>query len=115
MASDASTCSSSPRSDVARRLQPHPHHLLVNELDNVRNRVYVLTRGGGKWTREPLPGMPDFGTVSADAVDGEESDDFFMTATDYLAPTSLSIGTVGKGAPESSSSCPPSSTPRVSR
>jgi len=44
--------------------------------------------------------MPDFGTVSADAVDGEESDDFFMTATDYLAPTSLSIGTVGKGAPE---------------
>ena len=79
---------------------PTLNHVLVNELDNVRNRVYVLTRENGKWTREPLPGMPEFGTVSANGVDDEESDDYFMTVTDYLAPTSLSFGTVGKGAPE---------------
>jgi prolyl oligopeptidase len=79
---------------------PTLHHVLVNELDNVKNRVYVLTRKGGKWTREPLPAMPEFGTVTASAVDDEESDDYFLTVTDYLTPTSLSLGTVGGGAPE---------------
>ena len=76
------------------------HHVLVNELDNVKNRVYVLTRKDGKWAREPLPGTPEFGTVTASAVDNEESDDYFMTVTDFLTPTSLFLGTVGKGAPE---------------
>jgi prolyl oligopeptidase len=75
-------------------------HVLVNELDNVKNRVYVLSRENGRWTREPLPGMPELGTVTANAVDEDESDDYFMTATDFLTPTSLSLGTVGKGAPE---------------
>jgi prolyl oligopeptidase len=79
---------------------PTRNHVLLNELDNVRNRVYVLTRHDGTWTREPLPGMPEFGTVSANEVDSDESDDYFMTVTDYLTPTSLSLGTVGKGAPE---------------
>jgi prolyl oligopeptidase len=79
---------------------PTLNHILLNELDNVRNRVYVLTRKDAEWKREPLPGMPEFGTVGADAVDDEESDDYFMTVTDYLTPTSLSFGTVGKGAPE---------------
>jgi prolyl oligopeptidase len=79
---------------------PMLHHVLVNELDNVKNRVYVLGRRDGRWTREPLPGMPELGTVAATAVDAEESDDYFMTVTDYLTPTSLSLGTVGGGAPE---------------
>jgi prolyl oligopeptidase len=79
---------------------PTLNHVLVNELDNVRNRVYVLTRKDGTWTREPLPGMPEFGTVSAHGVDDEESDDYFMTVTDYLTPTSLSLGMAGQGAPE---------------
>jgi prolyl oligopeptidase len=79
---------------------PTLNHVLVNELDNVKNRVYVLTRKDGQWTREPLPGMPQFGTVDAKAVDEEESDDYFMIVTDYLTPTSLFLGAVGKGAPE---------------
>jgi prolyl oligopeptidase len=79
---------------------PTLHHVLLNELDNVKNRVYVLTRKDGKWTREALPGMPEFGTVTASAVDEDESDDYFMTVTDFLTPTSLLLGAVGKGAPE---------------
>jgi prolyl oligopeptidase len=75
-------------------------NVLLNELDNVKNHVYVLARKDGQWTREPLPGMPAFGTVTANAVDEDESDDYFMTVTDYLTPTSLFLGTVGKGAPE---------------
>jgi prolyl oligopeptidase len=78
---------------------PTRHHVLVNELDNVKNRVYVLTRKDGSWARAPLPGMPDFGTVTADAIDDEDSDDYFMTVTDYVTPTSLAIGTAGQAAP----------------
>jgi prolyl oligopeptidase len=81
-------------------LSPTRDYLLVNELDNVRNRVYVLGREGGRWRREPVPGMPDIGTVTAHAVDDEESNDYFLTVTGYLTPTSLLLGTVGQSAPE---------------
>jgi prolyl oligopeptidase len=80
---------------------PTLRHVLLNELDNVRNKVYVLTRKEGAWSRTPLPGVPELGTVSAEAIDDEESDDYFMTATGYLTPTSLSMGTAGSGAPPS--------------
>ena len=76
------------------------NHLILNELDNVRNRLYVLTRKDGKWTREELPGAPKLSSVSVGSVDSDESDDYFMTVTDYLTPTSLFLGTVGKGPAE---------------
>jgi prolyl oligopeptidase len=68
-------------------------------LEDVKNRLYVLTPGKGEWKREPLLGAPALGTVSVNAVDAEESDDYFMTVTDYLTPTTLHFGTIGK-APE---------------
>ncbi|MBI3860447.1 MAG: S9 family peptidase [Planctomycetia bacterium] len=76
------------------------HHLLVNELDNVRNRLYVLTRDGKEWRREEVKGAPEFSTVSASPVDPDDSDDYFMTVAGYLTPTSLLYGTLGKGPPE---------------
>ena len=85
---------------------PTRNHILLNELDNVRNRVFVLTHGKDGWQREPLPGMPEFGTVGASAVDAEDSDAYFMTVTDYLTPTSLYVGEIGKGAPEKLKSLP---------
>ncbi len=85
---------------------PTRGHVILNELDNVRNRLYVLTPGEQGWSREPLAGMPEFGTVSADAVDSNESDAYFVTVTDYLTPTSLYYGEVGKGAPEKLKSLP---------
>jgi len=79
---------------------PTLHTILVNELDNVKNRVYVAARKDGKWTREPLPGMPEFGSVAATAVDPDESDDYFLRVTDFVTPTSLALGSVGAGAAE---------------
>ncbi|MCY2962855.1 MAG: prolyl oligopeptidase family serine peptidase [Planctomycetota bacterium] len=76
------------------------NHLILNELDNVRNRLYVLTRQDGKWTREELPGAPKLSSVSVGSIDSDESDDYFMTVTDYLTPTSLFLGTIGKGPAE---------------
>ncbi len=71
------------------------HHLLVNELDNVRNRLYVLTWRNGRWERRPLAGMPEYGTVSVDAVDPDTSDAYFLTVTDFITPTSLAYGVAG--------------------
>ncbi|MBK9692483.1 MAG: S9 family peptidase [Gemmatimonadetes bacterium] len=76
------------------------HHVVVNELDNVRNRLYVLTWRDGVWQRAPLPGVPEFGAVGMSAVDPEESDAYFLTITDFLTPTSLAYGTVGGGPAE---------------
>jgi prolyl oligopeptidase len=70
-------------------------HLLINVLDDVKNRIEVLTHSPEGWKREPLRGAPNFGTVSVNPVDPDESNDYFMTSTDYLTPTTLSIATVG--------------------
>jgi prolyl oligopeptidase len=70
------------------------HHLIVNELDNVRNRLYVQTpQADGTWARAPLP-APEFGTTSAEPAE-PESDDYFLGATDFLTPSSYYLGTVG--------------------
>jgi prolyl oligopeptidase len=76
------------------------HHLLLNELDNVHNRLYVLTppaNAGGPWSRASLPGVPQQVTASAGAVDKLESDDYFLNVDGYLTPPTLALGTVGKG------------------
>ncbi len=76
------------------------HTIILNELDNVRNRLYVLRHDGSRWLRTLLPGLPEYGTVNASAVDDRESDDYFLTITDFLTPTSLHLGTAGGGPPE---------------
>ena len=79
---------------------PTRNAILLNELDNVRNRVYAATRTGGRWTRKALPAMSRFATASVDAVDSDETDDYFMAVTDFLTPTRLFLATIGGRAPE---------------
>ncbi len=69
--------------------------LIVNELDNVRNRLFVWHRAGDSWARQPLD-APEFGSVGISGIDAEESDDYFMTVTDFLTPSSLYVGTAGR-------------------
>ncbi len=69
-------------------------YLLLNELDNVRNRLYVLEHKDGQWTHAPFE-APAFGSVSVNGVDPDESDDYFMTVTDFLTPSSLYFGSIG--------------------
>jgi prolyl oligopeptidase len=71
-------------------------HLLLNVLEDVKNRISVLAPSAGEWKREPFVGAPTIGTVSVGAVDADESDAVWMTATDYLTPTSLAIAQVGQ-------------------
>jgi prolyl oligopeptidase len=81
------------------------NYLLLNELDNVRNRLYMLKYAEGKWARSPIE-APNFGSVSINGIDPDESDDYFMTVTDFLTPSSLYYGVVGQGSREKLKSLP---------
>jgi prolyl oligopeptidase len=70
-------------------------YAFINVLEDVKNRIYVLNPTQEGWKRELLKGAPSFGTVNITAVDSDESNDYFMTSTDYLNPTTLSMGTIG--------------------
>ncbi len=76
-------------------LSPTRGHVLLSELDNVRSRLYVLTPGSEGWAREPLTELPELATASATAADPLESDEYFLTLTDFLTPTRLLFGSVG--------------------
>ena len=78
--------------------------ILVNELDNVRNRLYRLTPADGGWTRTALE-VPGQGTVSVAAVDDEAEiadggDDYWLTVTDFLTPTTLYRARLAGGEPQ---------------
>ena len=74
------------------------NHLVVNVLEDVKNRISVLTPAAGEWKREAFVGAPTIGTVSVGAVDADESDAVWMTATDYLTPTTLALAQLGQAA-----------------
>jgi prolyl oligopeptidase len=75
------------------------NYLLLTVLDHVKSRVTVFRPGEDGFILEPLPGIPDFATLSAWAIDPDHSDDYFLAATDYLTPPSLMLGTLGEGSP----------------
>ncbi len=74
--------------------------LLVNTMDNVKNRVVVWTFVEGRWQASAVPGLPRVGSIEVSPVDPLASDDFFVTSTDFLTPTTLSLATVGGGEPQ---------------
>lgn len=75
------------------------HHLVLTVLDDVKNRLFILTPPDDStldisWQRVPFPGLPALGTVSVRPVDAEESDDLWLVTTDYLTPTTLALTAV---------------------
>jgi prolyl oligopeptidase len=70
------------------------NYLVLIELDNVRSRPYLVRLAQGKWNRTPMD-APAFSTVSVTGIDPDESDDYFMTESDFLTPSSLYLGTAG--------------------
>ncbi|TWI01775.1 prolyl oligopeptidase [Luteimonas cucumeris] len=71
-------------------------HVVLNVLDDVKNRLSVLTPGAEGWKKSEFTGAPSFGTLAVAAVDADESDAVWLTATDYLTPTTLSLVEVGQ-------------------
>ncbi|HET7386057.1 MAG TPA: prolyl oligopeptidase family serine peptidase [Nocardioidaceae bacterium] len=76
-------------------------HLVLNTLVDVRHRLDVLTPESSDgdarlvWRRSEFVGAPESGTVAVSAVDAEESDEVWLTVTDFLTPTTLSLAEVG--------------------
>ena len=81
------------------------HDLLLTELDNVHSRPWRLRWTGGQWERAPIP-APAFGSVEIEGIDPDNSDDYFMTETDFLTPSSLLLGVAGKPGAEKIKSLP---------
>jgi prolyl oligopeptidase len=73
-------------------VSPTLHYILLNELDNVRSRIEVLSYQDGEWQRQPMAGLPEFAEASARAIDADESDDYFLNTTGFLTPTTLVMG-----------------------
>lgn len=72
--------------------------LVLNVLDDVKSRLWVLTPGEGEWARAAFPvGDLAFGSTSVDAVDADENDQVWLTSTDFLTPTTLMLADVQRG------------------
>ncbi|WP_045738844.1 prolyl oligopeptidase family serine peptidase [Xanthomonas sp. MUS 060] len=72
--------------------------LVLNVLDNVKSRLWVLTPGEGAWERTPFPvGKMAFGSINVEAVDADENDQVWLISTDFLTPTTLMLADVQRG------------------
>src|SRR5690606_11854095 len=72
------------------------NHVVLNVLDEVKNRLSVLTPDASGWKKSEFVGAPSFGTIGVGAVDSNDSDAVWVTVTDYLTPTTLAIAEVGQ-------------------
>ncbi|MDQ1812144.1 prolyl oligopeptidase family serine peptidase [Massilia sp. CCM 9210] len=68
--------------------------LLLTELDKVKNRIAELRHVRGQWQRREVT-APAFGALEVSALDPAGSDQYFLTVSDFLTPTSLYLCQVG--------------------
>jgi len=73
--------------------------LLLTVLDNVKNRIIELRREEGRWIRREVA-VPGIGSLGVSALDSDHSDDYFLTVTDFLHPTTLYLMRSGDDARE---------------
>jgi prolyl oligopeptidase len=71
--------------------------LFLTILDNVKNRVVEWHRDGGRWQRRDVA-VPGMGALHVSPVDEYESDQVFLTVTDFLTPSSLYLMDAGSDA-----------------
>jgi prolyl oligopeptidase len=79
---------------------PTRDYMLLNVLEDVKNRIYVLEPSDEGWRRPELVGAPAIGTVGVRPVDADESNDYWMTVSGYLTPTTLAYGVIGEAPSE---------------
>ena len=72
------------------------NHVVLNVLEDVKNKLSVLTPGKDGWARSEFVGAPAIGTIGVSAVDSEDSDAVWMTVSGYTTPTTLSIAEIGQ-------------------
>lgn len=80
-------------------------HLVLNVLEDVKSRLFVMTPGTDGWSRGTFPGVAEMGNVSVRAIDDVGSEAVWLTSTGFLTPTTLSLAEVGT-APEALKTMP---------
>jgi prolyl oligopeptidase len=93
-----------PRSSL-QYMSETKNFVVLNTLENVRSRILLARVENGRWTTEPVD-APEFGDVDVHGIDADESDEYFMTVTDFLTPSSLWMGTAGRAEREKLKSLP---------
>ncbi len=73
--------------------------LFITILDNVRNRIVEWTHADDGWRRRDVE-VPGMGALHVSAVDEYTSDQVFLTVTDFLTPSSLTLMDAGSDARE---------------
>ena len=88
--------------------------IVLNVMRDVRSELTAWRYAPGNkqyadsgWVGKPVAGVPKMGALSVGAVDADDSDNVWITATDYLTPTTLAIADVSNdAAPETLKSNP---------
>ncbi len=69
--------------------------IVLDVLDNVRSRLWVLTPSSSGWRREEIA-LPPLGAANARPLDRYASDQLFITYQDFLTPPTLFVGAAGQ-------------------
>ena len=68
--------------------------ILMNVMQNVRNQIEVAVYRDDAWHTEPLNLDQGFQTISVRPVDESETDEYFITKSDFLTPPTFGIGAI---------------------
>ena len=80
-------------------------HLVLDILDNVKARVVEISRKDGRWTRRTVA-APEAASITLEAVEHNDSDDYWMTITSFVEPTTLYLASPGTDAHRKMKSLP---------
>lgn len=72
------------------------HHLILELLDNVSSRLTVLTPGEDGWQHKPLGDTPRLASIGVVGTDPDNSDEYWLSITGFLTPSTLSRGVLGE-------------------
>jgi len=83
------------------------HKLVLDILDNVKSRVVELRFASeeGRWIHKEIP-VPAASTVGVDPFDRDTSDDYWLTVTSFIEPTTLYLTRSGGQGREKMKSLP---------
>ncbi len=66
--------------------------ILLDILDNVKSRIVEVRRAAGRWVSTDVK-IPPSSVVAVGALDRDDSNDYWMTVTSFVEPTTLYLAT----------------------
>ena len=79
--------------------------IVLDILDNVKSRIVEMRKKGDRWVSTDVA-IPPSSIVSVGALDKDTGNDYWMTVTSFIEPTTLYLATPGKSDREKMKSLP---------